>query len=273
MANYSQSFGYQTFLVPLRSSAVDLAALEHYTTFIDQFQAVSGPRALLVTGTGDHLKMAYGGSTSHTVSNVSLQNNVVTITTSDDHGLIAGDLVSVSVHTNIAVNGMFVVKAAPTTKTLTYDMTGTNITAGADTGTLTGGTPLKLDGTDKPILLKGLTDCALTTDTNSESVTTYDDETQGYQQSLATSKSFSLEIAGVTDFRDLGYKVVRMVEKHNVSSQLMGKLVRVGPVGTTEATFGYVRLTNFKESNKAGSVTTWSVTANGYGPYEVELDN
>jgi len=274
MANYSQAFGYKTYLVPLRSGSLDLAELTSYSTFIDQAQAISGSRALLVTGSGETLKMAYGGATSFTITTVALASNVVTITTSAAHGLVAGNLAMVSATTNTAVNGTFVVKAAPTATTFTYDLTGTNITSGADTGTVTGGAVLALDGSDKAVMLKGLTNCALSTDTNTENVQTYDDETQGYDQTLATSKSFSLEVAGVTDFTDLGYKAVRMIEKHNVSSKLMAKIVRVGPTGTEEATYGFVRLTNFQEpNNEAGSVVSWSVTANGYGPYEVQLDN
>ena len=274
MANYSQAFGYKTYMVPLKSDNLSLTALENYSTFVDQSQAISGSRALLVVGSGDSLKMAYGGTSSFTISNVALASNVVTITTSASHGLVSGNLALVKATTNTAVNGTFLVKTAPTATTFTYDLTGTNITSGADTGSVVGGAVLALNGTDKPVMLKGLTNCALSTSTNTENVKTYDDETQGYDQTLATSKSFSLDLAGVTDFMDLGYKMARMVEKHNVSSKLMAKIVRVGPTGSVEATYGYVRLTDFQEpNNQAGSVVSWSVKANGYGPYEVRLDN
>lgn len=274
MANYTQAFGYNTYLVPLKSGSLNLAQLANYETFVNQSQAISGSRALLTYGSGSSLKMAYGGATPFTITNVALASNVVTITTSAAHGLVAGDLVSVKATTNTDVNGTFLVKASATSTTFTYDLTAANISTTADTGTVIGGSSLALDGSDKPVLLKGLTNCALSTDTNTENIQTYDDETQGYDQTIATSKSFSLDVAGVTDFTDLGYKLVRMIEKGNVSSKLMGKLVRVGPVGTTEATYGFVRLTNFQEpNNQAGSVVSWSVTANGYGPYEVKLDN
>jgi hypothetical protein len=274
MANYSQAFGYNTYLVPLKSGSLNLAQLSNYDTFINQAQAISGSRALLVSGSGSNIKMAYGGATAFTITTVALASNVVTVTTSAAHGLVAGDLAMVKATTNTTINGTFAVKAAPSATTFTYDLTGTNITSGADTGSVVGGSALALDGTDKPVLLKGLTNCSLSTDTNTENIQTYDDETQGYDQTIATSKSFSLDVAGMTDFTDLGYKLARMIEKNNVSSKLMGKLVRVGPVGTVEATYGFVRLTNFQEpNNEAGSVVSWSVTANGYGPYEVKLDN
>ena len=121
--------------------------------------------------------------------------------------------------------------------------------------------------------LYGLTNAALETDTSSETVTTYDTESKGFDQSIATSKSWSLSLEGVSQFGDAGYKVLRLCEQNAVAGQLKVKIGRVGPTGTTEAVYGYATLTGFSESIEAGSIVSWSVTATGYGGYSLDLDN
>ena len=72
------------------------------------------------------------------------------------------------------------------------------------------GTEYAMDGTDAPIRLAALTNAALETDTGSEDIYTYDDETSGFNQSVATTKSFSISLSGIADFNDSGYKVLRL---------------------------------------------------------------
>jgi hypothetical protein len=127
--------------------------------------------------------------------------------------------------------------------------------------------------TETPLRLYGLTNAALETDTSSETVTTYDTESKGFDQSIATSKSWSLSLEGVSQFSDAGYKVLRLCEQNAVAGQLKVKIGRVGPTGTVEAVYGYATLTGFSESIEAGSIVTWSVTATGYGGYSIDLDN
>ena len=74
---------------------------------------------------------------SRTITTVARTTNVVTITTSAAHGYSAGDSVTVAAVTNTDVNGTFIISAVPTTTTFTYTDAGTNITSGADTGTVT----------------------------------------------------------------------------------------------------------------------------------------
>ena len=74
---------------------------------------------------------------SRTITTVARTTNVVTITTSAAHGYSIGDSVTVAAVTNTDVNGTFTITGVPTTTTFTYTDAGTNITSGADTGTVT----------------------------------------------------------------------------------------------------------------------------------------
>lgn len=121
--------------------------------------------------------------------------------------------------------------------------------------------------------LLGLTDASLDTSTKEEEVVTYDEETQGFDQSVAVGKSFSLKLSGVTDFRDVGYKLLRTVEKDSVSAGTMCKLARYGPTGTDETVFGFGRILNFSEKNPAGTIVKWDASFRGYGPYELDFDS
>jgi len=129
-----------------------------------------------------------------------------------------------------------------------------------------------MDGTDKPLRLYGLTNAALETDTSSEDVITYDDETKGFSTSIATSKSWSLTLEGVADFNDAGYQVLRLTEQNTVANSLRVKIARIGPTGTTEAVYGYGTLEGYSESIEAGSIVSWSATLSGYGPYKLDID-
>jgi hypothetical protein len=132
--------------------------------------------------------------------------------------------------------------------------------------------PYDMDGLDKPFKLYGLTNAALETDTSSEDVITYDRTTRGYNTNVATTKSFSLSLEGVADFKDAGYQVLRLTEANTVNNSLRVKFARIGPTGTDETIYGYGTLEGYSESIEAGSVVSWSATLNGYGPYNLEID-
>ena len=129
-----------------------------------------------------------------------------------------------------------------------------------------------MDGTDEPVRLAGLTSASLETDTGSEDIYTYDDETKGYNQAVATTKSFNISLAGVADFKDVGYQVLRLTEANTVADSLRVKLVRVGPTGTTESIYGYGTLMGYTESNEVASIVSWECSITGYGAYQLELD-
>ena len=137
-------------------------------------------------------------------------------------------------------------------------------TVGADT--------FDMDGTDKPVRLAGLTQASLETDTGSEDIYTYDDETKGFNQAVATTKSFSISLAGVADFKDTGYQILRLTEANTVADSLRVKLVRVGPTGTAETIYGYGTLMGYTESNEVTSIVSWECSITGYGAYQLELD-
>ena len=117
-------------------------------------------------------------------------------------------------------------------------------------------------GAATPVELLGLTDASLSTDTSSEEVVTYSDDS-GYSQSVATSKSWSISLSGVTDFNDAGYQVMRLAEKNNVAGGLRVKIGRTTPSG--EQVYGYATLQSFSESVEAGSIVSYTIEAAGYG--------
>ena len=128
-----------------------------------------------------------------------------------------------------------------------------------------------LDGTGDAIRLAGLTAASLETDTSSEDIYTYDDETKGFNQAVATTKSFSLSLSGVADFTDSGYQILRLIEQNTVADSLRVKFLRVGPTGVAESVFGYGTLTGYSESNEVASIVSWDCTITGYGAYGLDL--
>jgi len=128
------------------------------------------------------------------------------------------------------------------------------------------------DGTMQPAKLLGLTNASLETDTNSEDVITYDDTSKGFNTSIATSKSWTVSLAGVADFKDAAYQILRITEQNTVADSLRVKFARVGPTGTVETVYGYGTLNGYSESIEAGSIVSWECELMGYGPYVIELD-
>lgn len=128
-----------------------------------------------------------------------------------------------------------------------------------------------LDGTADAIRLAGLTQASLETDTSSEDVFTYDDESKGFNTAIATSKSFTVSLSGVADFQDVGYQVLRLAEQNTVADSLRVKFLRVGPTGTVESVYGYGTLTGYSESNEVSSIVSWECTLTGYGTYGLDL--
>lgn len=134
------------------------------------------------------------------------------------------------------------------------------------------GAAFDMDGTDNIARLYGLTNASLETDTNSEEVLTYDNETKGFNISIPTSKTWSVSLAGVADFKDAAYQILRLTEQNTVADTLRVKFVRVGPAGTDETVYGYGTLTGYTESIEAGSIVSWEASLVGYGPYRIDLD-
>ncbi len=135
-----------------------------------------------------------------------------------------------------------------------------------------GGSAFAMDGLDDVVRLYGLTNASLETDTNSEDVVTYDSDTKGFNLSLPTSKSWSISLGGVADFKDAGYQILRLTEQNTVADALRVKFARVGPTGTDECVYGYGTLTGYTEAIEAGSIVSWEATLQGYGAYRIDID-
>jgi len=137
-----------------------------------------------------------------------------------------------------------------------------------------GSTPVAepTDGTMEPVRLTGLTSASLQTDTGSEDIYTYDDEVKGFNQAVATTKSWTMSLGGIADFKDAGYQILRLTEQNTVADGLRVKIARVGPTGTVETVYGYGTLMGYTESNEVTSIVSWECTVRGYGAYVVELD-
>ncbi len=95
---------------------------------------VETPRVLngMKLGTGANTTIAPTVS----ITNVVATTSAVTITTSTEHGLGVGQVVTVAAVTNTAVNGTYTITAVTST-TFTYALAGSAITSVADTGTVT----------------------------------------------------------------------------------------------------------------------------------------
>lgn len=121
--------------------------------------------------------------------------------------------------------------------------------------------------------LTGLSNAALETDTGTETVQTYDTDSRGFDKNVALSKSWTMTLEGMSQYTNAGYKIIRLLESGAVDGALKCKIGRVGPTGSTEAVYGYATLTNYSESVEAGSIVSWSIECQGYGPYALDLDN
>ena len=95
------------------------------------------------------------GVITRTVSNKALTSDIATLTTSAAHGLLAGDEIVVS-GVDSTFNGTYTVLSVPTTVTLTYSKTNTNVASAAASGTVTFGPDiLEIDTRDHEVALNG----------------------------------------------------------------------------------------------------------------------
>lgn len=275
---YSQAYGYNFFFQVLKKGSVNLSTLLPNAglgagKFIDNTTVMANTNAVHIAGTGDTFRLFSGAS--KTVTDAALATNVATLTFAAAHGFTQGQVVYVKdlPAPFAALNGAYTITAVTTSSphTISYAKTNANITSAAVTaGTVTPGV-LALNGTDAPIRLLGLTNCAPSESEGEETVITYDDESKSFDTSIATSKSMSWSLEGVTNHSDAAYKLLRVSAKESVREGLMVKYARVGPTGFNETSYGYGRFTGFEESNAAGEIVKYSTTLRAYGPYELEF--
>jgi len=118
---------------------------------------IVGPATILNETTNESITIigALRGVLTPTVSNKALTGNIATLTTSAAHGLLEGDVVVVS-GVDSTFNGTFTILTVPTTTTLTYAKTATNVASEASSGTITSTADiLEIDTRDHEVALNG----------------------------------------------------------------------------------------------------------------------
>lgn len=278
MATYSQAYGYNFYFQVLKKSSVNLATLLPNAglgagKFIDNTTLLPNSALVVPSGTGSTFKLLAGEG--KVVTKAAVASNVATLTFGAAHGITVGTTIGVTALPSpfAGLNGAYVVTAVTTSApfTLSYALTTANITEASVSSGAVVATTMALTGSDSPVRLLGLTNCAPSESENEETVTTYDDESKSFDTSIATSKSMSWALEGVTDHSDAAYKLMRIAAKESVREGLMVKYGRIGPVGFNETSYGYGRFTGFEESPAAGEIVKYSTTLRAYGPYELEF--
>jgi hypothetical protein len=118
---------------------------------------VTGPATIQNNTTNEAITIigSLRGVLTPTVTNKALTDDVATLTTSAAHGLLAGDQIVVS-GVDSTFNGTYAIIDVPTTVTLTYAKTNTNVVSTAASGTVTFGPDiLEIDTRDHEVALNG----------------------------------------------------------------------------------------------------------------------
>jgi hypothetical protein len=118
---------------------------------------VTGPATIQNNTTNEAITIigSLRGVLTPTVTNKALTDDVATLTTSAAHGLLAGDQIVVS-GVDSTFNGTYTIIDVPTTVTLTYAKTNTNVVSTAASGTVTFGPDiLEIDTRDHEVALNG----------------------------------------------------------------------------------------------------------------------
>lgn len=273
----ARAVGYEFFVSPILASELELNLTARLAElqlgglgvgkFIDPTNALSQTAPLVTHGNGSTFKLA-SLTLSRTISNVALASNVATVTTSATHGILAGDLIRITNCSNALFNGTYAVISAPSTTTLTFALTATNVTSASATGTLLGGAPLPLDGTAPPVRILSLNNASPTESETEEVYQTYDPELIGFDISEATGMGLTWAMAGKVVFGSAGYEMMRILSgEQKVSTGLMLKYARRGPNGFTETTYGYGRFTGFTGEDTANTLIKYSNGIKAYGPF------
>ena len=100
-----------------------------------------------LSGLTTPLSVTQGGTgvqVTRTISTVALSANVVTITTSEAHGYLVNDTVTVTATTQTTVNGTYTIASVPTSTTFTYALTASNISSTSDTGSVISSSNIKM---------------------------------------------------------------------------------------------------------------------------------
>jgi hypothetical protein len=270
--------GYEFYVVPILASDLELNLLTRLAEmnkgglgvgkFIDPTSPISQTAPLVTVGSGSTFKIASLTIGSLTISNVALTSNVATVTTSATHGLVAGNVIRISNCSDATFNGTYAVATAPTTTTLTFARTATNVTSASATGSLFGGVAMALDGSAPPVRILSLNNASPTESETEETYVTYDSEVMAFDVSEATGMGLTWAMAGKVVFGSAGYEMMRILSgEQKVSTGLLLKYARRGPNGFNETTYGYGRFTGFTGEDTANTLIKYSNGIKAYGPF------
>jgi hypothetical protein len=158
-------YGYENVLIPCRASspaADGTEIIENEGNYpVSVYLTITGPLVgptLISNDTAEEFITITGtlrDVTTKTINNRGLTDNLVTLSTTTTHGLVVGDVVTIS-GLSSPYDGEVVVLSVPTTSTFTYGATGSNVNYGAGSGTLTyGPDTLEINTYDRSVFLNG----------------------------------------------------------------------------------------------------------------------
>jgi len=282
--DYAAALDVQHYLVPMRFASVVLedaatAAANNganLSAWLNTANAISGTGTVSTTGSSSTFQLLVNGSTK-TVTNAALTSNVVTLTLSAAAGVAVGKSITVAALPNpfASCNGTFVVTAVTTASpfTVSYALTGTNLTsASVAAGTVTTGI-YPLDGTGDPIQLLNVTGAPLQTQAGDEKVITHDQVVRGASISVGISTDSSIAFKGMTVHKSVDHKIMEIMRLFGVAEKLAVKYLRVGPGGTTEKKLCYGRISSKQEEGDAGALVKYGASLNVLGNVYTIFDN
>jgi len=158
-------YGYENVLIPCRATspvADGTEIIENEGNYpVSVYLTITGPLVgptVISNDTSEELITITGtlrDATTKTINNRGLTDNLVTISTTATHGLVVGDVITIS-GLGSPYDGEVVVLSVPTTSTFTYGATGSNVAYGAASGTLAYGPDvLEINTYDRSVFLNG----------------------------------------------------------------------------------------------------------------------
>jgi hypothetical protein len=272
---WEQAYGFRFFFVPMKSASVDLTQVTlgglGTGKFINNTTLQSSSATVITAGTGDSFALGVG---TKAITNAALASNVVTLTFAAAHGIEVGKRIAVKdlPAPFTSLNGSFVVASVTTTSpfTLTYALTGTNITSAAVSAGVVA-PALLLDGTDAPFRLLGLSNLQPSNSTNKESVIIYDDEAGSYDTPIPVSRTKDWSLEGAMNYSDTAWRAMRFCEEFNVTEKLMVKYAVIGPNNGRQVEYGFAFFENYQPQQAAGTVIKFQVALAGYGKVGLDL--
>jgi hypothetical protein len=282
--DYAAALDIQHFVVPMRLASVALedaatAAANNganLSAWLNTANAISGTGSVSTTGEASTFQLLVN-SAVRTVTNAALASNVVTLTLTAAAGVLVGKRIIVAGLPSpfASCNGTFTVTAVTTASpfTVSYALTGTNITsASVAAGTVTTGI-YPLDGTGDPIQLLNVTGAPLSTQEGDEKVLTHDQVTRGASISIGINTDSSIAFKGMTVHKSVDHKIMEVIRQLGVAEKLAVKYLRVGPGGTTEKKLCYGRITSKQEEGDAGALVKYGASLMVLGQAYTIFDN